>query len=707
MPKKVTIILWSLIWAGLYTGSYRIFARDLPASLLESFNWFRAFLPLIAAVLALLFVVRGVNIDFLSALGSPVGLLILYGFSGLISFVFSPDPPTAFYWAAVFVAVPLVIWACLRDLRLLITMNRAVAIFMTFFFSLGPLRPQWSAIIESGRPAMFSFAANVGMLGLGPVTANGMGRFAAVAGIAALVRIASNELRWRVGWMFVFVVSVVTLALTISRTSMIGFGLALIVVLWVSRMGWKSIPIASGYAFLIWISLFHWTPIGDSALLSQPTSPASQPTSPTFISQESRGSAERVSKDITGRIATWSEGLEVTSRSPLFGFGFQADRFLVTPPVGIYVGAHMSNSYFQALIQTGIIGTIFFLGAFIVAWKHAFRFLANRSVAINGTDRLFLTEALALLVFFTFRSLFESTAAFYGVDLIFLVPALLLIQSVSQQTLKRRVTMTRLRLLTYSKPVVFLARRLGIHRLLRKLYFWVARPPNGVIEQTVGGFPAKFYVHTPEELRMLEVMYGEGHILEHLLATLLPNDVLYDVGANLGLYAIFFARAVGNGGQIIAFEPERDSYSRLMRNLELNGLSNVRPYCKAIGEIDGTARLAIGGTTGNYSLVRTYTNEIDSQTIQVVAGDDFIEKESLPLPNVLKIDVEGFELSVLRGLQRTLSKPQCRLVYCELHPPLWPPETKPNAVFDLMSELGFQRFEKFPRRGNYDAFFYK
>lgn len=261
---------------------------------------------------------------------------------------------------------------------------------------------------------MFSFTANVGMLGLGPVTANGMGRFAAVAGIAALVRIASNELRWRVGWMFVFVVSVVTLALTISRTSLIGFGLALIVVLWVSRMGWKSIPIASGYAFLIWILLFHWTPI------SQPTSPA--PVNPAFVSPRTRGGA--IVQDIGGRIATWSEGLEVTSRSPLFGFGFQADRFLVTPPVGIYIGAHMSNSYLQALIQTGIIGTIFFLGAFIVAWKHAFRFLVNRSVAISGTDRLFLIEALALLVFFTFRSFFESTAAFYGVDLIMLAPAI-------------------------------------------------------------------------------------------------------------------------------------------------------------------------------------------------------------------------------------------------------------------------------------------
>lgn len=421
MPKKVTIVLWSLIWAGLYTGSYRIFARDWPTSLLELFNYFRAFLPLIAAVLALLFVARGVSINFRSALGNPVGLLILYGLSGLISFVFSPDPPTAFYWAAVFVAVPLVICACLCDLRLLITMNWVVAIFLTFFFLLGPLRPQWSAVIESGRPVAFSFVANVGMLGLEPVTANGMGRFAAVAGIAALVRIASNELRWRVSWVFVFIVAIVTLVLTVSRTSLIGFGLALIVVLWVSRVGWKSISIASGYAFLVWMLLFHWTPLAvNPALPSQPTSPV--PVNPTFVSPGTRGSA--IVQDLGGRIATWREGLEVTSHSPFLGFGFQADRFLVTPPIGIYVGAHMSNSYSQALIQTGIIGTIFFLGTFIVAWKHALRFLVNRSVAVNGTDRLFLIEALALLVFFTFRSFFESTAAFYGVDLIMLAPAI-------------------------------------------------------------------------------------------------------------------------------------------------------------------------------------------------------------------------------------------------------------------------------------------
>ena len=118
--------------------------------------------------------------------------------------------------------------------------------------------------------------------------------------------------------------------------------------------------------------------------------------------------------------------------SPFFGSGFHADRIMLD-------FAHMHNSYFHSLVQSGAIGTFFFAGAIIGIWHFIFKNnLLRRVKEVRENDQAFITESILIVTFLTARSFFESTAAFYGVDLLIFVPAIAYIFLWTQKNLEVR-----------------------------------------------------------------------------------------------------------------------------------------------------------------------------------------------------------------------------------------------------------------------------
>jgi FkbM family methyltransferase len=188
---------------------------------------------------------------------------------------------------------------------------------------------------------------------------------------------------------------------------------------------------------------------------------------------------------------------------------------------------------------------------------------------------------------------------------------------------------------------------------------------------------------------------SEKETLELLMASLRPGDIVYDVGANVGLYTVFLGKIVGGTGQVLAFEPDSRNYRRLQENIGLNRLPNVHCFRKALADRTGTAELYIEkGDTCVSSLVRPLsTGNIEQQVVELVEGDGFRRAENLPVPHAIKIDVEGSEYAVIQGLRGTLAETLCRLVCCEIHPQLLPQGVKSERICDLLKSLGFTRVE--------------
>jgi FkbM family methyltransferase len=144
-------------------------------------------------------------------------------------------------------------------------------------------------------------------------------------------------------------------------------------------------------------------------------------------------------------------------------------------------------------------------------------------------------------------------------------------------------------------------------------------------------------------------------------AALDEGDVVFDVGAHVGYFAVIAARRVGPHGRVFAFEPRPLNLRFLHRHLEANDVRNVEVLEAAVGAGPGRGRFRedTGSATGH--LVAGKANEAraaaahpNGRDVRVLALDPLVAEGRLPPPDAIKIDVEGGELGVLRGAAAVL-----------------------------------------------------
>jgi FkbM family methyltransferase len=160
----------------------------------------------------------------------------------------------------------------------------------------------------------------------------------------------------------------------------------------------------------------------------------------------------------------------------------------------------------------------------------------------------------------------------------------------------------------------------------------------------------------------------ETSVQEALVRHLPSGGVMYDIGANLGFFAMLGARLVGAEGRVYAFEPAPDNAEAIARNAELNLLENIVVVPRAVSSRAGTARLLIVDDQ-SWSRLEEYGEHpatervIDVETVTI---DELVGSGELPPPALVKIDVEGAELAVLAGMRATIDRHRPAIV-CELH----------------------------------------
>ena len=137
--------------------------------------------------------------------------------------------------------------------------------------------------------------------------------------------------------------------------------------------------------------------------------------------------------------------------------------------------------------------------------------------------------------------------------------------------------------------------------------------------------------------------------VQQLVGELLGDgDVFYDVGANVGFFTLLAGRVVGPTGHVYAFEPLPENLGYLRRHVDLNGCENVTVVAAAVS--DRCGRAGFGGEKSKAKLMEA--GPIDVET---VALDELWDAGRLRSPAVVKMDVEGGELSALRGMRRLLA----------------------------------------------------
>lgn len=146
----------------------------------------------------------------------------------------------------------------------------------------------------------------------------------------------------------------------------------------------------------------------------------------------------------------------------------------------------------------------------------------------------------------------------------------------------------------------------------------------------------------------------------HILNILDTDDVVLEVGANIGYYALIEARICK---KIYAVEPHPENLARLQRNIALNDFDNVIVQQGAFGAIDGKIPLFVSDLSNWHSCRSAPKSDTDFIEVDCFTIDSFAEANEVP--TFIKMDVEGYELQVLRGAEKTLKS--IRHLFLELH----------------------------------------
>jgi FkbM family methyltransferase len=192
--------------------------------------------------------------------------------------------------------------------------------------------------------------------------------------------------------------------------------------------------------------------------------------------------------------------------------------------------------------------------------------------------------------------------------------------------------------------------------------------------------------------------YGEFSIGEQALFRQIvrPGSIVVEVGANIGAHTVELSRLVGVDGEVYAFEPQRIVFQALCANLALNQCSNVFAKQAGLGAAKGVVRVpaldpTVRSNFGGVSLM----NVLNGEPVEVLTLDGL----DLRACHVLKVDVEGMEVEVLRGAQRTLDQYR-PIMYLENDR-----EERSQELLGLVLDLGYAVYWHLPYLYNPENFY--
>lgn len=187
-----------------------------------------------------------------------------------------------------------------------------------------------------------------------------------------------------------------------------------------------------------------------------------------------------------------------------------------------------------------------------------------------------------------------------------------------------------------------------------------------------------------------------------LRENLKEGDTFIDIGAHIGYYSILARNIVGESGKVIAFEPNPESYKLLKKNFEMNEYTNCIAENIALSDEIGFVKLFIGKYRDDSSSLFLVENVDKNRyvTVKTMTFDKYCEMYKIS-PNFIKIDAEGAEYRILRGITKVIDIHKPNLLI-EIHPKhLESQEISIRSLFDFLMKKGYKI--QLVREGGCDA----
>jgi len=149
--------------------------------------------------------------------------------------------------------------------------------------------------------------------------------------------------------------------------------------------------------------------------------------------------------------------------------------------------------------------------------------------------------------------------------------------------------------------------------------------------------------------------YYEKSVGSTIISLLTPTSTLIDIGANIGYFSLLAAK-ISPTVKVIAFEPVSYLFNALTKNIELNNFKNIQAVNAAIGDENGSNPIYLSSIENrgmsSFQKPENYSGQIEM--VNIFTLDNWIADNSINRVDLIKIDVEGYELSVLKGMAKTI-----------------------------------------------------
>lgn len=182
---------------------------------------------------------------------------------------------------------------------------------------------------------------------------------------------------------------------------------------------------------------------------------------------------------------------------------------------------------------------------------------------------------------------------------------------------------------------------------------------------------------------------------EALYSLIKPGMVIFDVGANFGETTLNFAKLTGTHGRVHAFEPMPWVFEKCRHNIGLNSFSNIILENMALSNEEEQLLVndPVNGNSGGIFTTKITAPLPGKIAIQAGTVDNYILKKNIRAINILKIDVEGFEMNVLKGADHTLQnfKPIIYFEICEKN--LQRAGSSSKELIDFLNASGYKIFD--------------
>lgn len=193
------------------------------------------------------------------------------------------------------------------------------------------------------------------------------------------------------------------------------------------------------------------------------------------------------------------------------------------------------------------------------------------------------------------------------------------------------------------------------------------------------------------------VFWGQTETPRKKLYSLVSSgDIVMDVGTNIGETLLNFARIVGNRGYVYGFEPDSHNFSNVQKNISLNDFKNLRVFNLGVSDRKEVVRL-YRVDRHNLGMNRILSDDeatkfSDYTEIEVDTLDNICRENQIDHIDLMKIDIEGFEMHALRGAELTLRRLMPRLFIEVGYTRLLSNGTSPTELISFLNSLGYSIF---------------